>query len=178
MGFPELLLARRRAILDDWLDRIVRTYPESMGGYLRKGRDPFGNPLGGTLAEGVEAVFDAMLDGADAAELSMALDRTVRLRAVQAFRPAEAVGYVFELKKSVRKALKSDLKKGRYADELAAFDARVDEVALVAFDVYTSCRERLMKIRSNEARNLARNLLERAGLSFPGSSFEERGTTS
>jgi hypothetical protein len=172
--FSKLLVERRRGILDDWFERIVKSYPKSMGDYLRGKRDRFGNPVGGTIREGVEAVFDALCVGAGEDELAMALDRTVRLRAIQAFSPSEAVGYVFELKPAVRRAFKAELAKGRLLREVEAFETRIDEVALVAFDAYMSCRERLMKIRSNEARNLARNLLERSGLSFPGSSFEER----
>ena len=174
MTFARLLEDQREAILEAWFDRVVATYPESMDHFLRKGSDRFKNPMGVTLSDGLAAVFDAILAGADDQEVGMALDTTVRLRAVQAFRPSEAVGYVFELKTATRKALRKHLKKHEFAADLRAFDAEIDRVALIAFDTYMSCRERLMKIRANEARNLARNMLERAGLEFPGTPFEDK----
>ena len=176
MTFARLLEDHREAILAAWFDRVVATYPDTMENFLKKGSDRFKNPMGITLSEGLAAVFDAILAGADDAEIGMALDTTIRLRAVQAFKPSEAVGYVFELKTAARKALRKHLKKDAMAADLRGFEAEVDRVALIAFDTYMSCRERLMKIRATEARNLARNMIERAGLEFPGTPFDDGST--
>ncbi len=169
MSFERLLVERRRAIVEDWFHKAAETYPSGMWNLLKKGSNRFANPIGGTLAEATEALYDALLRGADRDELAMLLDTSIRLRAVQSFAPSEAVAFVFELKGAVRRAFKAEIRKGKFSSDLADFEHRVDEAALVAFDTYMGCRERLMKVRSNEARGLTRRLIERAGLSFPDS---------
>ena len=43
-------------------------------------------------------------------------------------------------------------------------ESRIDDLALLAFDIYMKCREKLYDIRANEAKNQVSRLLQRAGM--------------
>jgi hypothetical protein len=123
----------RRAILEEWLAAVLATYPGGTARVLRESRDPFRNPAGRVLREGLAAALDAILDDGDP---RAALDEVIRLRAVQDFTPSQAVGFVLAL----RPMLPPDLA------------PRVDRAALAAFDVFMECREKLCEARVHEAR--------------------------
>jgi hypothetical protein len=93
-----------------------------------------------------------MLDGMEPEKLRQSVREIVKVRAVQQFAPSEAVGFVFRLKEVVRAALGKAVQDSRLASELAAFDAQVDQVALVAFDVFVECREQISQLRINEVK--------------------------
>jgi hypothetical protein len=70
----------------------------------------------------------------------------VRIRAVQALAADEAVGFVLLLRRIVREQLDPPPP----AEALAALDERIDRMALLAFDLFAQCRERLREIRAGE----------------------------
>jgi hypothetical protein len=72
------------------------------------------------------------------------------LRAVQDFTAGQAVSFPFLLKKIIREECKADCT--RCPDEFADLEARIDELTLLAFELYVKCRERLFEIKYNEAK--------------------------
>ena len=97
-----------------------------------------------------------MLEGTEPNELGSALDRVIRVRAVQDFQPSAAVGFVFDLKDLLRESA------GQSAVEsLDELDRRIERLALRAFDVYMNCREEMWKIRLREIRNQSVGIMER-----------------
>jgi hypothetical protein len=151
--FGELVAEHRGAVLADWLERIVGTYPPETARFLRQTGDPFGNPVGAALREELGTVLDGVLGSADDARLQSALDRIVRVRAVQGMAPSAAVGFVLELKPILEQLLQSCGVEGR--DELASLHRQVDRVVLAAFDVYSGCREQVCEIRVRSIRDLS-----------------------
>ncbi|MFB3817769.1 MAG: RsbRD N-terminal domain-containing protein [Candidatus Methylomirabilales bacterium] len=143
-----LLAPQRDRLAAAWLSRTLLTYPEATARFLEQERDPFRNPVGQALAAGLAALLDELLGEMDPGRLVAALDPIVRMRAVQAFTARQAVGFVFLLKPLLRRACQAQ----GCADALPALEARVDETALLAFDLYTACRERVQELRAGEAR--------------------------
>ena len=158
MSLSELLTARRSAILDDWFDRVRATYPEQMRTFLARKTDPFSNPVGHALRVGTAALFDGLVRGAGDAELAEALDGIVRVRAIQDFTPAQAVGFVFFLKDVVRARVPAA---NGPADELRAWEDRIDALALLAFDAYARCREQVHELRTREVRDRSKRVIDR-----------------
>ena len=148
----EALAAKKGAILDAWLARTLASYPEHTSRFLSREKDPFKNPVGRTLAEAFSALFDRFVEGADGALLSPLLDPIVRIRAVQDFSAGQAVAFVFLLKPVVRETLKPERQHDPSGEDLAAVEARIDEMALCAFDLFMQCREQLHQIKANEAK--------------------------
>ncbi len=149
MGLNEVLAAKRGSVLERWFQAVLATYPEDTARFLAGGADSFANPVGHTVREGLGRLYDRFATDAPASELSAAIDGIVRIRAVQEFAPSAAVGFVYTLKGILREEL-SDA--GLDPTGLAALENSVDRLALVAFDVYMKCREKIFEIRVREIR--------------------------
>jgi hypothetical protein len=148
----EALVAKKIAIVEEWLGQSLRTYPEHSSRFLSQEKDPFRNPVGHTLREALPALFDRLIEGSDAAAFSSLLDPILRMRAVQDFSAGQAVAFVFLLKRAMREALGDDTVQGPNGEDLAAMEARIDEMALLAFDLFMKCREQIYEIKASEAK--------------------------
>jgi hypothetical protein len=94
--------------------------------------------------------------------MTRALDPIIRIRAVQAFTPSKAISFVFSLKQILRQHLPGD---GRDGDvEMNDLDRQIDEMAMAAFDIYVTCREKIYELKATESRNQFFGSLKRAGL--------------
>lgn len=148
----EALVAKKGAIVKEWLARTLQTYPEHTSRFLSQEKDPFRNPVGHTLRETLPALFDRLVEGADAATVTRLLDPIVRIRAIQDFSAGQAVAFIFLLKRVMREALGDETDKGPNGEDLAVLEARIDEVALLGFDLFMKCREQIYEIKTNEAK--------------------------
>lgn len=162
MSFNQYLQRNQKAILKEWFQAVVETYPEETARFLKKERDPFTNPVGSSILEGIEGIFMQILGGLPSDEVLPFLDRIVRVRAVQDFTPAQAVAFMFALKDVVRSQTDKDGLTAQYAADLVGFDRTVDRAALMAFNIYMECREKLYQLRVDEIKNRTGRLLERA----------------
>ena len=96
----ESLLSQRKApILERWLHLILETYPANSSSFFKQERDRFVNPVGYTISQGIETLYEELLQGMNFDKLSASLDNIIRIRAVQDFFPSQAVGFVFLLRK-------------------------------------------------------------------------------
>jgi hypothetical protein len=158
----EFLSRHRAAILSDWFEHIVTSYPPETARFLREQQDPFANPVGAGLRDGLGPLFDSLVasreDGADE-EHESSLDRIVRVRAVQDHTPSSAVAFIFELKELIRSRVEASGES--LGDELLALETKIDRLALEAFDLYAKCREQIFDIRVKEIRNLSMKQMER-----------------
>ena len=154
-----ILKNRRSAIVDKWLERLIGTYPESTTRFLSQEKDPFQNPVGHNLKEGLSNLFDGLIQPGEVASLASVLDGIVRIRAVQDFTAGQALVFPFLLKQIIRTEFSADIQ--RYSNELSALEARIDELALLAFDLFVKCREQVYELKVNEIKRRS-FILERA----------------
>jgi hypothetical protein len=146
----------REEILKRWIDRVFDGYPEETAKFLRSNSDPFANPVAAGLREGLAEILDGVFRGVEPHELTSALDRVIRVRAVQEFDPSVAVGFVFDLKDLLRNSGWDG------ADgSMGELDRRIERLGLCAFDVYMRCREDMWRIRAQEIRNQSVGIMER-----------------
>ncbi len=165
MNLNHYLIEKKSTILKKWFDAVVETYPHETSTFLRKQKAQFTNPVGYTLSEGIEHLFDALLQGMIPDTVSRFLDSIIRIRAIQEFSPSEAVSFIFQLKKVVRLELgKEILGQQGIAEELAVFESAVDDLALFSFDLFMKCREKIYELKANEAKNMTFRLLQQARL--------------
>lgn len=165
MGLLQLLEQKKKAIVKDWFDHVVDTYPEETSKMLNNHKDPFANPIGTSARQSLTAVFDELLKGMDQETIGSFLDPLIRIRAVQEFSPSNAVSFVFFLKGIARNAIEKEAGGKRISDkELLDFDQKVDEVALIAFDIYMGCREQIFTYRANHVKSRTIKLLEKADI--------------
>ncbi len=159
-----LLSQKKAAILERWLHLILETYPAESSRFLKQEKDRFLNPVGYTISQEIEAIYEELLQGMDSEKLSHFLDKIVRIRAIQDFSPSQAIAFIPLLKKGIREELKGEVRKNQIFEELLRFESRIDRLALLAFDIYMKCREKIYEIRVNEVKNRTFSLLKRANL--------------
>ncbi len=161
MKLEELLTEKKSAILKRWFDVILATYPTDTSNFLKKLKDRFTNPVGHTIMEGIEDIFDSLLGNANEEKISQFLDDIIRVRAVQDFSASQAVSFIFDLKRVIREELEQEGKGEVPYKELVVFDEKIDTLALSSFDIFMKCREKLYDIKANELRNMTFRLLQR-----------------
>ena len=146
-------------ILKRWIEHTIEEYPEETAKFLRSKKDPFANPVGASLREGLAELLDGVIHGVEPEDLSPALDRVIRVRAVQEFAPSAAICFIFDLKDLVREVVGETS-----ADDRGCFDTidqRIHRLGMCAFDVYSSCREQMWSIRAQEIRHQSVGIMER-----------------
>lgn len=167
MGLAEHLSGRKKAVVKRWFDIAVATYPAETQAFFTTQKDQFANPVGYTFSQGLEAIFDELLGTTDFDKITPFLDDLMRIRALQDTPPSQAVAFIFDLKGVVRAELrqaKTDLRS--LDEEFEALEAKIDYIALLAFDGYMKCREKIYDIKATEFRNMTSKLVERANALF------------
>jgi hypothetical protein len=149
MDIIEILKERKQTVLDKWFQDVAESYPEETTQFLGRKGDPFANPLGHALRQGLGGLLEGLLSDVQPDDLAPHLDEIVRIRAVQEFSPSVAVRFIFSLKKIVHSVCGEEQPQG-----LENFDAAVDRLSLLAFDNYMACRERLFEIKVKELRDM------------------------
>ena len=153
MKLESFLAQRKEAVLERWRDLIIQTYPADVSEFLKREKDRFNNPVGYAIICGTEDLYEALLAGSTSDAFSSAVDSIIKIRAVQEFSPSQAIAFVFLLKKVVREQLATEMRENGFLEQLLAFESRIDELALLTFDSYMRCREKIHDIRVNEIRN-------------------------
>jgi hypothetical protein len=148
----ELLIEKRSALVQRWRELVLETYPPDAARFFKAERDSFANPVGSMISRAIAGLYDELLLGAPAERLSPLLDDIIRIRSVQDFSPSQAVGFVFLLKTALGEQLAAAAEDPLILKELLEFDSRIDNLALLAFDIYQRCREQIFEIRVKEAK--------------------------
>jgi len=159
MNLENLLSDKRPRIIKRWQDAIITSYPKDSQGFFKRTKSQFANPVGCIITKEIETLYDEVIKGDSPDKISSSLDTIIRVRAVQDFSPSQAVAFVLQLKDIIRQELGNG-----HSPDMDALDRRVDEVLLMAFDVYSKCRRQIYEIRVREVKNQVGKLLERANL--------------
>jgi hypothetical protein len=160
MKLKELLNQKKDDILGKWFDSIINTYPVDTSRILKTNKDQFANPVGNTFSEEIGVIFDGLLGRTDPERVELAIDRIVRIRAVQDFSASQVVDFLFFLKEIVHKEF-GDM---ALEQELLVFGSEIDGLALKGFDIYMNCCRQLYEIRATEVKNNMHMLLRRANM--------------
>jgi hypothetical protein len=159
MMLANSLLQHRAELLTEWFDRILEEYPPETAKFLRQQGNHFANPVGSGLREALAPIFDELVTGWNTDKVLESLDSIIRVRAVQDFSPSGAVSFLFTLKRLLRHHFVSDGHSS--GTDLETLDRRFDELVLMAFEVYSRCREEVFDIRVKQIRDLSLNRMER-----------------
>jgi hypothetical protein len=166
MALSKLLTQNKDSILQRWFNLIADTYPTEVSGFL-KGKDRFSNPVGYTISQETNTLYEELLQGrVDSDKASASLESIVKITAIQDFTPGEAISFVFLLKQAMAEELESEIVKEQSFKEWLNFEASIDKLASVAFDKYVKCREKIYELRVNEIkadREIAFKLLNLSG---------------
>ncbi|MGB8319602.1 MAG: RsbRD N-terminal domain-containing protein, partial [Ignavibacteriaceae bacterium] len=90
----DLLVSRKSAIVNSWIQLIVETYPSKTSGFLKSQKDRFSNPVGYAISNGAEKIFEEIVNQNDIEKVKSSLTDLIKIRAVQNFSPSEATGFI------------------------------------------------------------------------------------
>jgi hypothetical protein len=173
IGLPGVVMAKdlvkiieqkKAAIVKKWFDLTAQTYAPDTAEFLKSKTDPFANPVGGSILSSLNVLLDQLIHDMDPQTINSFLDPIIRIRAVQNFTPSQATAFVLSLKKALRENLAKELRDLSSIRELFEFESKIDQLSLMAFDIYMQCREKIYQISANETRNRTFRAFERAGL--------------
>jgi hypothetical protein len=160
----DLLSGKKPVLLERWFDIVLETYPGDSSGFLKNKKRQFANPIGHTISLGLKNVLDELLQERemDVEKVSSALESIIKIRAVQDVAPSRALAFMFRLKDVLREALRSEERAP--SREIGALEARIDAMALMSFDHFMKCREKIYDLKANELRSMTFRLLQKAKL--------------
>lgn len=150
MVLEHLLSQKKAAILERWFGLMLDTYPDDSARFFKQEKDRFANPVGYTISQEIETIYEGLLRRESPDKLASSLDNIIRIRAVQDFSPSQAIAFVFLLKRAIREELGRKLQEIQVLKAVLEFESRIDELALLAVDIYMECREKTYEIRINE----------------------------
>ncbi len=159
-----LVEKKKKDIVHHWFEATIQTYAPDTAQFYKGQKDQFANPVGNITSEGISFLLDQLLNDFDPDAIKSHLDPIIRIRAVQDFTPSKATAFILLLKKVLRDCLSDELQNASQLKELLAFEARIDQLSLMAFDVYMNCREKIYEIAAHETRNQTFRAFKRAGL--------------
>ena len=148
MSIETLLAPKKKAIVQKWIDQMLDSY--GAPDFFKKQKDRFANPIGSTVSDGLQKIFAILVEEKDLAEAAKPLENIIKIRAVQEFTPSAAISFVYFLKNIVREELAKEKNREEVLSLLSVLEPRIDKIALMAFDIYMDCQERLHKIGVNE----------------------------
>ncbi|MBC17812.1 conserved protein of unknown function [Pseudodesulfovibrio profundus] len=164
MTFESELAERKDELSKKWANLILQTYPKETQKIWSREKDRFQNPVGAAIVEATRELLDLTIQWEDAEKIACELDRIIRIRSVQDFSPSQAVSFVFLLKKLIRDEFFKAMDSAGRLPELLRFEAKIDNMAMMSFDIYSKGREKIYRLRVDEVKRAQSQLLRRAGM--------------
>ena len=161
MKFHEILEQRKSQIAEKWLKAVIDTYPDEAGKFLFENKNQFGNPIGYTFSLRLPEILDELIAPTDPQKLNTAIEDIIKIRTVQDFSSSEAVGFLYLLKKIIRKEYHQDEKEPLLFREMLEFESRIDQAVSLAFDIYVGLKEKIYEIKSGEVKAQYGKMVER-----------------
>jgi hypothetical protein len=170
MNIIEYLTKNKSTIIDKWLKSVISTYPKEAAKFFEQTDKQFSNPVGWTISEEIKGIYNALIYHYNTTFIEKALDNILKIRAVQEFTPAQALGFIFQLKKIIKDELADGLKDSNDFIQLLELFHQIDDLALKAFNLYMQARESLNDIKANESGKRHQKMFERIS-----NKYEEMG---
>jgi len=145
-----ILHEKKGAVVEKWVKVIHNTYPPETAQFLNSQKNRFANPIGASISDSVWPLYDQLTGDPDPETTKKHLDVLIRVRAVQDFTPAGALNIMFELKKIIRQEVLKDVLEHDLLERFLEFESKIDRFALLAFDVFMECREKVWQIKRND----------------------------
>jgi len=153
MMIREALISKKTTIVGKWIESILNSYPPESADFLKSKKNQFSNPIGFTISNNAEKIFDEIINKRDEAKIKLFVDEIIRMRAVQNFSPSQAVGFILLLKKLIHDEIEKNLRNRNVLEEFLNLESFIDRVALIAFDSFMESREKVYRIRINEIKS-------------------------
>ena len=160
MGMQDFFAENKTKWVSLWFDGLIRQYPFESTPFFKNTADPFSNPVGTAVKDGLNALYPLLTTGTPAPEkLREVLDPIIRIQAVQDFSASVALSFLSDFRKIVKSGLKRRQKETGDMEAVDRVFENIDTAMLIAIDIYVSCVKKLYELRATQFRNSVRQLL-------------------
>ena len=163
MSLQEQIRGDRTKILKQILREVLQTYPDQAKPLISVGSDRFANPLGATLSEGVEEIFEVITGDKTLDEIELPLERMFKLKAVQEGKTNLALDFLFSLKSIIRNICNPAGGNPAELQELFEIEERIDQIVMRGLQVFISAREKLLELQVAEIKHRTYSLRKLSG---------------
>lgn len=154
MDALDILRSHKKELAAKWVDAVFTTYPLETTGFLRTRNDPFTNPVAHMTRQAADALLDALIgEEVDPEAVKAAVERFVKLRAVQKFSPGQSMAVFYLMKPVLRQIALPEMLACDQLDAYLNMESRLDTIALLAFDIYVNARDTVAEARIREIKN-------------------------
>ncbi len=157
MQIGKIILRQKQSIITQWRQSIIGSYPAESGSYLLENKNKFANPIGFTLANSLPVIVDAVIDGCLSADAKKSLDDIIKIRAVQEFKPSEAIGFVASLRAIVLSEISDEANLSDFLHTEKIFN----EINDYTINTYVCFKEKIYDIKANEQLRTFEKMVER-----------------
>lgn len=164
MSIQGFLIENEHSLGRMWTEAVINTYPEEGAKFFSGSCNQFANPVGHTFNVNIQKILRVLIREGDLSSCREELDGILRIRAVQGFSPSVALCFLPAFKEIVYRELMKSFSPETLCKDLYNLGVRVDQLTMMGFDLYMSCREELWKQKANQLYNRTHKLLERANL--------------
>jgi len=145
---------KQQSILSRWVPAALGDFCHNEPLTVHRGKDRFSDPLGYAIASNAEAILQWLINDEPDTDLGKPLEAICRIKAVQDYRPSESLHFIFDLKTIIRECLAGEIDVSQYAEELWEVDRRIDDMALMAFDLFGACRNQIYQLQAEEIKRM------------------------
>lgn len=149
----KLLNKKKPQILSKW-QPVALSYANNAPVIAQKNKGRFSDPMSYVIIKNTEEILNWVIKAEKNMDLVIPLDEICKIKAIQDLKPREALSFIFFLKQIIREEIEDQSKINDWAVELWELDKRIDEVGLLAFDIYSECRTRIYDLRVNEIKRM------------------------
>lgn len=138
------LMERKKEILERWFEMIISIYQQEAITFIKTEKDRFLNPIGATISEGIDVIYDFIVEGKDKTLAIDALESIIKIMVLEDLNSDQIGSIMLHLKEILNE------EEEKYRVELGKIQNRIDEMIRLTFDIYMKCKENIERIRIKE----------------------------
>jgi hypothetical protein len=144
----KLISEKKQPILKKWQSAALGSSVNMA--MRRKLGSRFSDPTGYVIEQSTGEILEWLIRVENDVDLFAPLEQICKLKAIQDIRPAEALSFIFNLKQVIREEIADENDNFHWAVDMSEVERRIDEIGLLAFNIYSDCRAKIYELRMNE----------------------------
>lgn len=145
---------KKQQILSKWQAAAFSCYADHNLLMVGKEKGRFSNPMDYVIEKSTAEILEWLIKVESIADLVTPVKELCKLRAIQELKPSEALKFIFALKQIIREELEDENETNYWTVELCDVNERIDEIGLLAFDIYSDCRAKIYEVKFNEIKRV------------------------
>jgi hypothetical protein len=150
----EALNEKKQQIIFQWQSAAFDAYGCNIALLRQKPDGRFSNPIVYALEKTTHEIVNLLIKSSNIDEFAGPLDEVCRLMAIQGSKPSQALGFIFALKQIIKVQLRDENGANYWAAELGEINNFIDQMGLLAFDIYSECRAGIYEIKVSEIKRM------------------------